>query len=601
MFGDFSRDSFDPGKHYTRVLMQQGRPLTDADWNEQVSTLWQHLRALTSAIIGWHGTGDRGFAMLGDKLQCGRYYVDGILIENERTPPVAIPPAPTGTIYYLDVWEDSLNAIAAPDILEPALRGIDTSVRVTTRWALRTLRAVSGTTIDPKNRTDFTNAVTGRKVFPKLTILPGNRRDTRSAACEDNGAKTSQSDCIYRIEIHRAGIPGTSESLGSQIDAVENPVATFKWSRANGATTAEVIAPAQGNILKLGRTRMGSFEAEATGSWLELMDFEGRSVNEATRLLKVKSIDSNQVLLMDSAKPTLAKDTVLASYSTDSSSGYFVRKWDHAGTRLEDREAVKTHQVNGRPDYRIQASDGALAVVTGARIELENGIAIQFDTSEKLLAGDYWLIRATSTGALSILPGNKCESAFARCEHHFAPLFLSNGQSLSEAYRAEFPEVGDWPPKNRIPSNLYRCDLTSPTPASPEPADAAVPSNGPAPERCEVSPSPPLQLVSLLSKEGNKALQKYAGSLKELTRRVPARYLNHEPQTAAYSRFRSALLVSEILEDSFESYFKKVQRCLPLEGSEKALVEADARADYALAVEFERMLLSDETSRPRIA
>ena len=35
MKGDFSRDTFDSKKHYSRVLMQQGRVQTDADWNEQ--------------------------------------------------------------------------------------------------------------------------------------------------------------------------------------------------------------------------------------------------------------------------------------------------------------------------------------------------------------------------------------------------------------------------------------------------------------------------------------------------------------------------------------------------------------------------------------
>ena len=35
MKGDFSRQTFDPKKHYSAVLMQQGRVQLDADWNEQ--------------------------------------------------------------------------------------------------------------------------------------------------------------------------------------------------------------------------------------------------------------------------------------------------------------------------------------------------------------------------------------------------------------------------------------------------------------------------------------------------------------------------------------------------------------------------------------
>ena len=37
MKGDFSRDTFNPRKHYAGVLMQQGRVQIDADWNEQQS------------------------------------------------------------------------------------------------------------------------------------------------------------------------------------------------------------------------------------------------------------------------------------------------------------------------------------------------------------------------------------------------------------------------------------------------------------------------------------------------------------------------------------------------------------------------------------
>ena len=37
MKGDFTRDLFDPTKHYSGVLMQQGRVQLDADWNEQGS------------------------------------------------------------------------------------------------------------------------------------------------------------------------------------------------------------------------------------------------------------------------------------------------------------------------------------------------------------------------------------------------------------------------------------------------------------------------------------------------------------------------------------------------------------------------------------
>ena len=39
MKADFTRKTFNPAKNYSRVLMQQGRVQTDADWNEQFAAL----------------------------------------------------------------------------------------------------------------------------------------------------------------------------------------------------------------------------------------------------------------------------------------------------------------------------------------------------------------------------------------------------------------------------------------------------------------------------------------------------------------------------------------------------------------------------------
>ena len=39
MKGDFSRDTFDENKNYSSVLMQQGRVMLDADWNEQTASI----------------------------------------------------------------------------------------------------------------------------------------------------------------------------------------------------------------------------------------------------------------------------------------------------------------------------------------------------------------------------------------------------------------------------------------------------------------------------------------------------------------------------------------------------------------------------------
>ena len=94
------------------------------------------------------------------KLQPGRYYVDGFLAENECERDLKEVKGERDLLAYLDVWEDSVNAIADAGMLEPALRGIDTSVRSMTRWALRTITMAN--LAPTRDRADFLIAVTGR-------------------------------------------------------------------------------------------------------------------------------------------------------------------------------------------------------------------------------------------------------------------------------------------------------------------------------------------------------------------------------------------------------------------------------------------------------
>ena len=55
MKGDFSRQTFDPTKHYNGVLMQQGRVQLDADWNEQQAIHRYRTETATYDIIGYSG------------------------------------------------------------------------------------------------------------------------------------------------------------------------------------------------------------------------------------------------------------------------------------------------------------------------------------------------------------------------------------------------------------------------------------------------------------------------------------------------------------------------------------------------------------------
>ena len=94
MPGDFSRKTFNSQKHYSGVLMQQGRVQLDADWNEQIAIQQHRTRTEAADVIGTCGVPKRadgfniGFTPDGSDLTIspGRIYVDGILCELEATP-----------------------------------------------------------------------------------------------------------------------------------------------------------------------------------------------------------------------------------------------------------------------------------------------------------------------------------------------------------------------------------------------------------------------------------------------------------------------------------------------------------------------------------
>jgi len=92
--GDFSRKTFDATRHYSGVLMQQGRVQLDADWNEQLAIQRHRDYAEAEDVIGACGGPkyNAGFLVQpapdGADLIVfpGRYYVHGRMCELEGTP-----------------------------------------------------------------------------------------------------------------------------------------------------------------------------------------------------------------------------------------------------------------------------------------------------------------------------------------------------------------------------------------------------------------------------------------------------------------------------------------------------------------------------------
>lgn len=414
MKGDFTRNTHSPAKHYSRVLMQQGRVQIDADWNEQTSILLGYMRALTRDVFG-KAAGPAaacGFKIAknlpgtapkerdlpeGDFwISPGRYYVNGIPVELEQrvrySKQLGYPwrgaekiedLSKASFLAYLDVWEDFVSADQDDHIREVALGGVDTCGRGKVNWQVRVL-------IDPKNKCNSLDdkRPTGTGTL-KAWAKPGDTPDSLCTITPDAQYRGAENQ-LYRVEIHH----------GSELGGP----ASFKWSRDNGSVVFPVLHIADNvvSVAHLGRDECSSL---VPGNMVELIDDAMLMRDGAGLLARVAHVDRDDLTV-----------TLELPDGIDGLPGYggskqdlhrLLRRWDHIGDLC---------------------NAGGAVLIDDAVHELEDGVKIQFaKTSGDFRSGDFWLIPArVATGQIewpgapdnpdSVLPHGPL--------HYYAPLAL---------------------------------------------------------------------------------------------------------------------------------------------------------------------------------
>jgi hypothetical protein len=653
MYGDFSRDSYDRCRYYTRVLMQQGRPLTDADWNEQASILTRKHIELLCVLLGQssHATFDGGFrpqiTTLSPhfRLDVGSYIVDGLTCylpvygdaaftrEADRINNVineALKKLKTGErlALVLEAWEQAVNPAMHPRILEPALLNNDTAWRGTITWRLLA-KATTVPVRSPSSPCD-------RRIY----VRRRSRRDKPNSPCEvPTDEAPSFHERLYRIEIHRSG-----EAFDQSKPEFPNRPLTFKWSRNNGGLVYAVTEDLGPNLV-LASDRFFSKPLPDENDFLEIRDRHGRSVDRKRCLQQVRCATANQITIRDPfdvpkdpRDPNVIFDVADLEMVKDEVSLRHVQCWNQCGDQLSDSMTssykaatvkVKVNpitKVNGtqeRPGFEAQTildADGSAIVVVDVEepvwLKLEDDIEIRFDREANYQEGDYWLVRTsglTESGFVGLAPEPTARSqpgvkTEASIPSYVAPLAGTRHSALLALVTAGANETISildteitWKhlqlayaatqgPSSNCPScGCQPLDVPTSPPAQPVPQPSAQPSANGELDDDAADDANDAGAGAVLSTEGAEALSRYFPAKRDLARHVPARYLNHDPQSPEYRRFRAALLVSDILEPSFEQYLAKVERCLPAPESWESVTN-DARRDYELASDFRRLV-----------
>ncbi|MEP7339644.1 MAG: DUF6519 domain-containing protein [Acidobacteriota bacterium] len=428
MKGDFSRLTFDPKKHYRRVLMQQGRVQVDADWNEQEAINQHRAEVEARDVIGRCGAPihDAGFRITVNNkgelvIGKGRFYAGGILCENDtdigylQQPDLPDTPKPADVlkgqpfgIVYLDVWERHITALDDPRIREIALGGPDTATRSQIVWQVKILP------VKPTQTTPGANAqpTCGSK-FAEWDALTASTNATLNARTQPPG---NDSPCLipptagyqrlenqlYRVEVHKGGALGT---------------ATFKWSRDNGSVVTTIEKP-NGQELTVSDVGPDNVLGFANGQWVEVIDDRTELLSQPGQLIQIDKVDAATRTVTLKSAPAgidLAKHPKL-------------RRWDSVG------------------ELKVE-----VPATNGGWIALEGGIQVHFD-AVNYRTGDYWLIPArTATGEIEWPPfqvpnATPLPQPPVGIKHHYCRLallqFTANGSlQVIEDCRPLFPPL----------------------------------------------------------------------------------------------------------------------------------------------------------------
>jgi hypothetical protein len=378
-----SRDGYRRDKRYSGVYQQQGRLITDSDWNELVDTVKARV---DDALVDVVGTGSpKGRAatiqmvVTTPKIVPGTVYAGGLEAQVADPPGVigpfdyslqadfpSAPPLPalnTAYRFYVDAWDRPVGSLEDNGLRDPALHGADTTTRTQIMAQVKWCPVAK----NPENPSDNPGQGDAR-----LTVkYPSGGNQSTADACDPKAQEVDPvgGDFLFRVEVHDVRWPaGAAPNAPNRI--------VVKWSRENGAEQyAFADMP----------------DWFKTGPWIyELYD-----------------VDSEKHLGFHLATTnwTPKRGTLTTTLPATAPAGTMVRRWEgysvlvRSGSlwSISTASGEKTADTAGGADVQVASAMTVSLADLELTLEFQNKI---------LLPGDFWstpVRRATYQAGLDLL------------------------------------------------------------------------------------------------------------------------------------------------------------------------------------------------------
>lgn len=465
---DLSRTAYYPRKRYSGVRMQQGRVLTDDDFNEQEQINHEDKRLTSRDLIGSAGSPNQGFAIVSVTsdggnidfdIAAGTFYVGGtrVALADTQTfklqtdwlqiPDFAAPDGERHDMAYLEVWQQNVSAVEDSELIEKALGGPDTTTRRRTMCRVKLLENV-GSNYCPQGwqqvKTAVQTVIGG--VWQYGTQLSSDAQLT--VDYEDNGDEEDL--CSPSV---LAGYLG-AENQAIRVQLVDKD--HFTWGFDNGAPLYRVTledAASDRKTIKLLTEPKDQAHWPQAGQVVEILPWsavllngeklaEELSPGHFSTLSGSYDPDSGEIILTTALPANFGEqwksrtdqaELLTTRFGTEDldSEYFFLRVWDRGSDT---------------------SSDTTIAV--GAEVVLGNtGINVTITGSNRM-RGDHWIIAARPHTPDQVVPWQLETKRHPEGYHRFfAPLAIIHWKAPGETE----PVVYDCRKKFRPLTDLNGC------------------------------------------------------------------------------------------------------------------------------------------------